>query len=71
MNWKRVLTRANLMWLEIGLAVLLGLVVASQVLALPEESGTSERQALMSATEAMLVAAPPQDEAHPRSRTHS
>ncbi|SNR70316.1 hypothetical protein [Puniceibacterium sediminis] len=33
MNWKRYLKRTNLIWLEIGLAVLLGAIAASQALA--------------------------------------
>lgn len=35
MNWKRYLKRMNFIWLEIGVAVLLGLIVASQALADP------------------------------------
>ncbi len=40
MNWKRLLTRANRMWFEIGLAVVLGLVATTGVLAQPESGHT-------------------------------
>jgi hypothetical protein len=40
MNWKRVWTRSNLIWFEIALALLLGLIAATEVLALPEDART-------------------------------
>ncbi|MGY9050122.1 hypothetical protein P775_19335 [Puniceibacterium antarcticum] len=35
MNWKRFVKRANFIWLEIGVAVFLGVILATHALADP------------------------------------